>query len=98
MLADPLVYEGLWFADAACAKRFGTKGTLEKADVRVLAKCLAQAKPIATTRRSSASGGAILTIDPGVELEVLFSGDRLHRIHGLWPRDADRGMPVLTVQ
>ena len=98
MLADPMMHDGLWFADAACTKRFGTKGTIEKADVRVLAKCLAQQKLIATTRRSSLPGGAILTFDRGIELELVFKNDRVTYAAGLWPRDADRGLPTLTVQ
>lgn len=98
MLADPFVHDGLWFADAACAKRFGTRGTIEKADVRALAKCLAQQKLIATTRLSGGVAGAILTFDPGVEIQLVFKGDRVTHAAGLWPSDADRGKPTLTVQ
>jgi hypothetical protein len=94
----PLQFDGLWFTDAACAKKFGGRGTLEKADVRTLAKCLAREKLIATTRRSSLQGGAILTFEPGVEVEVVFKNDRLVYAASLWPRDADRGAPTLTAQ
>jgi len=98
MLGDPIVYDGLWFPDAACAKRFGTKGTAEKADVRTLAGCLARQKLMVTTRRSGLAGGAIMTFDPGVELELVFKNDRVSYIAGESPRDTTRGLPTLTVQ
>lgn len=98
MLADPLVHDGLWFADARCAKRFGKQGTIEKHDVRALAKCLVQQKLIATTRRSGAAGGAILTFAPGIEIQLVFKADRVTYAGALWPSDADRGKPTLTVQ
>ena len=98
MLADPMMHDGLWFADVACTKRFGTKGTIEKADVRMFAKCLAGQRLIVTTRRSGLAGGAVLTFHGGSELELVFKNDRVAYAAGLWPRDADRGVPTLTVQ
>ena len=98
LLADPMQFDGLWFTDASCAKRFGGRGTVEKGDIRTLAKCLAREKLIATTRRSSLPGGTILTFEPGVEIEVVFKADRVVYAASLWPRDAERGAPTLTVQ
>ena len=98
LLGDAVVHDGVWFPDAACATKFGKQGRVEKAEVRTLAKCLAQLKPIATTRRSSISSGAILTFDPGFEIELAFVNDRVAYIASQWPRDADRGLPTLTVQ
>lgn len=98
LLADPLQFNGLWFPDAACAKRFGSNATADAAGVRSLARCLAQLTPIATTRKSSLGTGAILTFAPGFELEVMFRGDKLVYAASLWPREADRGVPTLTTQ
>jgi TonB family protein len=98
MLTDPLTHDGLWFADAACAKRFGTKGTIEKADVRVLARCLAQHKLVATTRKTVLANAGVLTFAPGVEIEVVFKNDRVIYAGGVWQREADRGTPTLTAQ
>lgn len=98
MLSDSLTYDGLWFANPACAKQFGTRGTAEQGAVRALAKCLAQQRLIATTRRSGVPGGAVLTFAPGIELELVFTKDRVTYAGGLYPRDADRGLPTLTVQ
>jgi TonB family protein len=98
MLTDPLSYDGLWFADAACAKRFGKKGTAEKADVRALARCLAQQKLVATTRQTVLANAGVLTVAPGVEIEVVFRNERVVYVGGVWQRDADRGAPTLTAQ
>lgn len=88
LLAEVVMHDPLWFPDAACAKQFGTKGTIEKGKVRALARCLAKLRPIATTRRSALSTGAILTFDPGIEIEVVFKEERIQWL----------GAPRLTAQ
>ena len=98
LLGNAPQFDGLWFPDASCAKRFGKRGTAEKSDIRTLARCFAQLKPIATTRRSSLSGGAIMTFEPGVEIELAFRSDHVAYAASLWPRDTDRGAPTLTMQ
>jgi len=98
LFSDPISFDGLWFADASCAKKFGKKGVAEKADVRTLAGCLAKQKLLATTRRSNLTGGAILTFEPGVEVELMFRNEQLVYVATPWADAADRGEPGLTVQ
>ena len=88
MFAEVVMHDPLWFADAGCMKQLGKAGKLEHAQLRVLAKCLAQLNPIATTRKSALAGGAVLTFAPGIEIEVLFKNDRVQWL----------GRPKLTAQ
>lgn len=77
LLAASVHHEALWFADPACAKQFGKPGVARNAAVRVLARCLAKQRPIATTRDTATMSAAILTFDPGIEIEVQFSLQRI---------------------
>ena len=88
MFAEVVLHDPLWFADPGCTKQLGKSGKAENAQLRVLAKCLAQLKPIATTRKSALAGGAILTFAPGIEIEVLFKNERVQWL----------GTPKLTAQ
>jgi TonB family protein len=98
LLADSVSFNGLWFPDAACAKRFAGQSVVDGKTTRELARCFAQLAPIATTRKSSLTSGAILTFAPGFELELMFRNEKLVYAASLWPRDEDRGAPTLTTQ
>jgi hypothetical protein len=96
LLADPIQNYGVWFADAACAKQFGTPGAVAGPQVQAFARCLAGLKLQATTRQPGASDSAILTYDPGIELELAHGGGRVRWIGFLAQTEDDRGRPTLT--
>jgi hypothetical protein len=95
-LATPLRYS-VWFADAACAKRFAHAGVLHTKDRDAFARCFAKLVPQLSTRSSSAPGGEILTVEPGIELEVMFVQDQVRSI-ALAGANDDQGRPMLTAQ
>lgn len=88
LLADVVMHDALWFADRACTRRFGKPGTADKAAVPMLARCLAKQRAIATTRRTALVSGAVLTFEPGIEIEVQFERERVRWL----------GKPRLTAQ
>ncbi len=98
LLAGSVKNYGIWFADAACAKQFGAPGVVTGPDLQAFARCLAQLKLLATTRQPGATDNAILTYDPGVELELFHTGGRVQWIGFQYQTAADRGRPTLTVQ
>lgn len=98
LLGETVHNYGIWFADAACAKQFGQPGVVTGADLQPFARCLLQLRLQATTRQPSAKDGAILTYDPGIELELAHTGGRLRWIGFLGQTEADHGRPTLTVQ
>lgn len=92
---SPRVYtEGLWFPDAACAKRFAKAQVIEKGQRGVLAGCLAKLALQANTRSSTAIGGAVLTFAPGMELELGTVGKLVYHL-SFAHADA---RPTLTMQ
>jgi hypothetical protein len=89
---------GMWFPDAACAKRFRGGGEIAGADVTAFARCLAQLKVQLSTRKAARDNGAVLTVDPGIEIELSFRGDRLRWI-GFPSQTGDaRAIPMLSAQ
>jgi len=97
-LAAPLTNAGVYFADAGCSKRFGAPGEVRAAELPAFAKCLAQLKLQVTTRRSAMDDGAVLTIDPGVEVELAFDSGRVRWIGYLTQNGVNDGVPTLTAQ
>ncbi len=93
-----LDYAGVWFADPACAARFAKHGELGSKDADAFARCLAQLKPQLSTRRSSQRDGAVLTYEPGIELELSFEGTRLAWIGFLAQGFSDANVPTLSAQ
>lgn len=98
LLGDPVHNYGIWFTDAACAKRFGAPGVVAGAELPAFARCLAQLKLLATTRQPGAKDNAILTYEPGIELELAHAGGRVRWIGFQYQTDEDRGRPTLTAQ
>jgi len=94
LFADPVRVDGVPF----CGAKFAKSVIAETSDVRALAKCLAQQKLIATTRKSGTSAGALITVEPGIEIEVVYRNEKIQWIGGEWQRDHDRGIPTLTTQ
>jgi hypothetical protein len=98
LLGESVQSYGIWFADAACAKRFGAPGVVTGPELGAFARCLAGLRLQATTRQPGASDNAILTYDPGIELEISHSGGRVRWIGFQYQTAADRGRPTLTAQ
>jgi hypothetical protein len=96
-LETPFKYNGAWFADAKCAKRFARAGVLHTKDRDAFARCLATLVPQLSTRQSAAPSGMILTVEPGMEIEVLIVDGR---VRWLGPAGAgdDTSPPMLTAQ
>jgi hypothetical protein len=94
LFADPVHFAGLPF----CGAKFTKAGVAETTAVRAIAKCLAQQKLIATTRKSGTANGALVTVEPGIEIEVVYRDEKIQWIGGEWQRDHDRGIPTLTTQ
>ncbi len=96
-LATPFKYNGAWFADAACAKRFGRAGVLQTKDRDAFARCFAKLVPQLSTRTTSLRDGAVITVEPGIEIELTFSDGH---VRWLGPAGAgdDKGVPMLTAQ
>lgn len=97
-LGTSFTNNGMWFPDAACAKKFERSGEVKGADISAFARCLAQLKLQMTTRKSSLRDGSLMTIDPGIEIELAFRGDTLRFIGFPMQTGADRAIPMLTAQ
>ena len=98
VLGTSFTNNGMWFPDAVCTKRFENGGEIKRAEVGVFARCLAQLKPQLSTRKSFLRDGAVLTIDPGIEIELVFKGDTLRWIGFPLQSGTDRAVPMLTAQ
>jgi hypothetical protein len=98
VLGTAFTSNGMWFPDATCTKRFESGGEIKGAEVGVFARCLAQLKPQMSTRKSYLRDGAVLTVDPGIEIEVVFKGDTLRWIGFPLQSGSDRAIPMLTAQ
>lgn len=98
VLGPKLTNNGMWFPDAACTKRFESGGEIKGAELAVFARCLAGLKLQVTTRRAAARDATLLTVDPGIEIELAFQGDTLRWIGFPSQGGADRALPMLTAQ
>jgi len=98
VLGAKFTNNGMWFPDAACAKRFERSGEISGAERAVFARCLAGLKLQMTTRKPAARDGGLLTADPGIEIELAFQGDSLRWIGFPSQSGADRALPMLTAQ
>jgi hypothetical protein len=98
LLGESVQNYGIWFADPACAKQFGAPGVVTGPELAAFARCLTGLRLQATTRQPGASDNAILTYDPGIELEISHSGGRVRWLGFLYQTAADRGRPTLTAQ
>jgi hypothetical protein len=96
-LATPFKYNGAWFPDAACTKRFGHAGVLQTKDRDAFARCFAKLVPQLSTRASNAKEGAVITVEPGIEMEVRFIDGQVRWL-GLAGAGDDKGTPMLTAQ
>ena len=89
---------GVWFADAACAREFAEPSDVSGKRVALFVRCLAKHRVQLSTRVSSRRDGAVLTVEPGIEIELSFRGSQVawigHPLH-----DAIGAIvPTLTAQ
>lgn len=98
VLGTQFTNNGMWFPDAACAAKFERSGEVKGGDVTAFAKCLASLKLQVSTRKAASRDGAILTADPGIEIELAFRGDTLRYVGFPLQTGADRAIPMLTAQ
>jgi len=97
-LAASFTNGGVWFADPACAREFAEPGEVTGKRVSVFARCLAKHRVQLSTRESSRREGAVLTVEPGIEIELAFRGPHVRWIGH--PLHAATGaiVPTLTAQ
>ena len=98
VLGTKFTNNGMWFPDAACTKRFESGGEIKGAELGVFARCLAGLKLQMTTRKSALRDGGVLTVDPGIEIELAFQGESLRWIGFPSQSGGDRAIPMLTAQ
>lgn len=97
LLHDPVHHRGIWFADEACANQFGAPRRISGADLVAFAQCLVQLELQETSRRIDARDYAMLTYEPGIELDVAFEHGLVTEL-GFAYDAAWRHGPLLTVQ
>ncbi|MDB4962126.1 MAG: TonB family protein [Myxococcales bacterium] len=97
-LAPRFTNGGVWFPDAPCAKEFPGASEITGAEVTAFARCLARLELQLSTRRSASPDGAVLTAQPGFELELAFDGSRVRWIGRSLRATANVGVPMLTAQ
>lgn len=98
VLGAQFTNNGMWFPDAACAKRFEVSGPVKGAEVIAFARCLAGLSLQVSTRKAAPRDGGLLTVDPGVEIELAFDGEHVRWIGLPTQGGADRALPMLTAQ
>ena len=98
VLGTKFTNNGMWFPDAACTKRFESGGEIHGVELGVFARCLAGLKLQMTTRKAALRDGGLLTVDPGIEIELAFQGDTLRWIGFPSQSGADRALPMLTAE
>ena len=70
MFAEPLVFGGMWFPDPACRQQFAAAGTIKPEARAQLAKCMSSLQLAKSHREHAYPEIAILTYDPGLEIEA----------------------------
>ncbi len=70
-----LAYGGMWFPDPACRKKFPAPELLEGDRVQAFAHCLAGLALVVSPRLDGLTDTAVLSYQPGIELEARFFVD-----------------------
>jgi TonB family protein len=101
MFEEPLAYGGLWFPDTDCRRQFATTGHVYGEAARIFANCLLSLKLAKSTRVHPYPDVAVLTYEPGIELDVFFArsagGDIVIRFIGYTGRRGPKDvLPMLT--
>jgi hypothetical protein len=72
MMGPHVTLGGLWFPDATCQKEFAGTGEIGGGRLDELARCLTTVKLMVSPRKDSLPDVAVLTYDPGLEIEARF--------------------------
>jgi hypothetical protein len=99
-LLDPeLNLGGVWFDDTTC-RRFASAGTVVGPDLDIFARCLAAVSLRSSDRSSPISGVAVVTYEPGLELEIRFvstaRGTKLRFIGFVARTTVEDALPTVT--
>src|SRR5262245_140974 len=99
MLDEPFELEGVWFEDPSC-REFAAPARLRHDKFPALAKCLATLRLQLSGRGSASSIGALVTYDPGIELELrFFTFDTSAWLHSIGPvsrNEKEESIPTIT--
>ncbi|MBA3394031.1 MAG: energy transducer TonB [Deltaproteobacteria bacterium] len=99
LIGDRITTGGLWFDDATCRAQFTGAGTVEGPGLDALAGCMSRWKVSPSERKNLFLGMAAITYEPGIELELVFSGSskepRLAWIGYMARRHADDNAPTV---
>jgi hypothetical protein len=76
MLEGDVGYGGLWFSDSECSRILPRPGTIHASGTRAFAECLATLKLSAGSRKSPMLDVAVMTYEPGIEIEIVLGGTR----------------------
>lgn len=98
LLAPVVDSSGLWLTDAACAREHAGARRYEGAALADLARCLARLDLWATTRQPGAPSRGVLTVAPGIELELGVEAGRVTWLGYAGAQAADQARPALAVQ
>lgn len=101
MLGPSVTVGGLWFLDATCQQEFAGAGEIGGGRLDELARCLTTLKLAVSSRKDSLSDVAVLTYEPGFEIEARF----IERVDGPWlswigyeaRKDVADALPTISV-
>jgi hypothetical protein len=100
MMGPHVTLGGLWFPDATCQQEFAGTGEIAGGRLDELARCLTTIKLMVSPRKDSLADVAVLTYDPGLEIEARFidkaSGPWLSWIGYEARKDAADALPTIT--
>lgn len=89
---------GVWFADPVCAREFAEPSDVTGKRVGLFVRCLAKHRVQLSTRVSSRRDGAVLTVEPGIEIELAFRGSQVRYIGHPLHDETGPVIPTLTAQ
>jgi hypothetical protein len=95
MLDEPFQLDGVWFEDPSC-REFATPARLRADKFPALAKCLATLRLQPSGRNSVLSTAALVTYEPGIELELrFFAFDTSSWLHSIGPVSYEEQKPSI---
>jgi TonB family protein len=100
MMGPHVMLGGLWFPDATCQKEFASPGEIGGGRLDELARCLTTVKLAVSPRKDSLADVAVLTYEPGFEVEARFidkvDGPRLSWIGYEARKDIVDALPTIS--
>lgn len=96
MFADAPVFGGMWFPDAACTQQFPTQHRLTTAQIPALATCLANLPLRPSERGHEQADIWVLDYEPGFEIEIEASSDKIFWIGYASRRATNDALPTIS--